>query len=77
MRRCGEGKVCASLTREPQIDYIPMPEVLKAKYQYFTQADIGKLCAAGHARALTPLAEAVGDYMTREFNRQLVRLTSG
>ncbi len=55
--------IFAALDREPRIDYIPMPEVLKAKYQYFTQADIGKLRASGYARALTPLAEAVADYV--------------
>jgi ADP-L-glycero-D-manno-heptose 6-epimerase len=40
-----------------------MPEVLRAKYQYFTQADIAKLRASGYSRAVTTLDEAVGDYV--------------
>jgi len=55
--------IFAALDREPRIEYIPMPEVLKAKYQYFTQADIGKLRGAGYAKPLTPLADSVADYV--------------
>jgi ADP-L-glycero-D-manno-heptose 6-epimerase len=55
--------IFAALGRTPRIEYIPMPEVLRAKYQYFTQADIAKLRASGYTGALTPLAEAVGDYV--------------
>lgn len=53
----------AALGREPQIDFIPMPEALRGKYQYYTRADIGKLRASGYARPVTPLAEAVRDYV--------------
>ena len=53
----------AALGREPQIDFIPMPEALRGKYQYYTRADIGKLRAAGYTRPVTPLAEAVRDYV--------------
>jgi ADP-L-glycero-D-manno-heptose 6-epimerase len=52
-----------ALGREPQIDFIPMPEALRGKYQYYTRADIGKLRAAGYTRPVTPLAEAVRDYV--------------
>jgi ADP-L-glycero-D-manno-heptose 6-epimerase len=55
--------IFAALGREPQIDFIDMPEVLRGKYQYFTQADIGKLRATGYDRPMTPLAEAVRDYV--------------
>lgn len=57
------GALFAALGREPQIDFIPMPEALRGKYQYYTRADIGKLRAAGYARPVTPLAEAVRDYV--------------
>lgn len=53
----------AALGREPQIDFIPMPEALRGKYQYYTRADIGKLRASGYSRPVTPLAEAVRDYV--------------
>ncbi len=37
--------IFAALVRLPRIEYIKMPEALRPKYQYFTQADIGKLRA--------------------------------
>lgn len=46
-----------------QIDFIDMPETLKGKYQYFTEAEIGKLRAAGYNRAFTSLEDAVTDYI--------------
>ena len=55
--------VFRALDREPKIEFIEMPETLRGKYQYFTQADIGKLRAAGCDRAVTPLADAVADYV--------------
>ena len=55
--------IFAALGREPKIEFIAMPEVLRGKYQYFTQADIGKLRATGYDRAMTPLNEAVRDYV--------------
>ena len=48
--------------REPVIDYIEMPEILKDKYQYFTEADTAKLRRSGYTRQFTPLEDAVRDY---------------
>ena len=55
--------VFAALGREPHIEYIDMPEVIREKYQYFTQADITKLRAAGYNRPVTSLEDAVLDYV--------------
>jgi ADP-L-glycero-D-manno-heptose 6-epimerase len=55
--------VFAALGREPRIEFIEMPLLLRDKYQYFTQADISKLRASGYTRPITPLAEAVADYV--------------
>ncbi len=55
--------IFSALDREPQIEFIDMPEVLRGKYQYYTRADISKLRATGYARAMTPLNEAVRDYV--------------
>jgi ADP-L-glycero-D-manno-heptose 6-epimerase len=52
-----------ALGREPAIDFIDMPEVLRGKYQYFTLADVSKLRGTGYARPMTPLTEAVRDYV--------------
>lgn len=55
--------IFAALGREPRIEFIDMPEALRGKYQYFTQAEITKLRASGYDRPMTPLAEAVRDYV--------------
>jgi ADP-L-glycero-D-manno-heptose 6-epimerase len=55
--------IFSALGREPRIEFIDMPETLRAKYQYFTQADISKLRASGYDRPVTPLADAVADYV--------------
>lgn len=52
-----------ALRREPAIEFIPMPEHLRAKYQYRTCATIARLRATGYDRPLTPLADAVSDYV--------------
>ena len=55
--------IFAALGRPPQIDFIEMPEVLRGKYQYYTKADIAKLRESGYARPMTPLGDAVRDYV--------------
>jgi len=55
--------IFAALGRPPSIEFIEMPEVLRAKYQYFTRADISKLRATGYDRPVTPLSDAVADYV--------------
>jgi ADP-L-glycero-D-manno-heptose 6-epimerase len=55
--------IFAALDRPAQIDFVDMPEVLRGKYQYYTKADIAKLRATGYARPMTPLTEAVRDYV--------------
>lgn len=46
-----------------EIEFVEMPEALRGKYQYFTQADITRLREAGFRQELTPLADAVDDYV--------------
>jgi len=48
--------------KAPQIEYIEMPETLRDKYQYFTQADISKLQESGCAHKCMELEESVKDY---------------
>jgi ADP-L-glycero-D-manno-heptose 6-epimerase len=56
--------VFAALGITPEIEFIEMPEGLRAKYQYFTQADMGKLRSAGYATPFVSLEDAVRDYVT-------------
>jgi ADP-L-glycero-D-manno-heptose 6-epimerase len=53
----------AALGKNAKIKYIDMPEQLKEKYQYFTQADLGKLREAGCNHEFMPLQESVKDYV--------------
>ena len=63
--------VFSALGKDPKIEYIDMPENLRAQYQYFTQADISKLRKAGYkkqahgeqSRTTTPLEAAILDYV--------------
>jgi ADP-L-glycero-D-manno-heptose 6-epimerase len=55
--------IFAALGRPPKIEFIDMPETLRAKYQYYTKADISKLRASGYDRPITPLADSVADYV--------------
>ncbi len=45
------------------IKYIPMPEDIRDKYQYFTEANMKKLTAAGYRKPFYSLEEGVGDYV--------------
>lgn len=55
--------IFTAMGRSPQIEFVDMPETLRGKYQYFTQADTAKLRASGYERAMTPLDDAVRDYV--------------
>lgn len=61
--------VFAALGRPPVIAFIDMPAELRARYQYFTRADITKLRSTGYNRPVTPLAEAVRDYVQNYLGR--------
>lgn len=49
---------------EPKIEFIDMPDVLKGKYQYFTEAPMAKLASAGYTRPFTSLEDGVRDYVS-------------
>jgi ADP-L-glycero-D-manno-heptose 6-epimerase len=59
----------ATLGREPRFDFVPMPAALAGKYQYFTQADLSKLNAAGWTRQPLSIEDGVrryfADFLTR------------
>jgi ADP-L-glycero-D-manno-heptose 6-epimerase len=53
-----------ALNKPVEIEFIDMPESLKPKYQYFTQAKIENLRTTGYTETLTSLEDAVDDYVT-------------
>ena len=48
---------------EPRLDYFDMPEGLRDRYQYFTQAEMGRLRQAGYDRPMTGLEAGINDYV--------------
>ena len=54
------------LDLQPRIEYIDMPEDLRATYQYFTEAKMQKLRSAGYTDAFYTLEDGVADYV-REY----------
>jgi ADP-L-glycero-D-manno-heptose 6-epimerase len=70
---CGSGKaetfldlskaLFAALEKPEKIQWIDTPIEVRASYQYFTQADMTKLRTAGYQEAMTPLKDAVVDYV--------------
>lgn len=55
--------IFSALGLPPQIDFIDMPEQLREKYQYHTCADISKMRSLGYKDTITPLDDAVADYV--------------
>lgn len=55
--------VFSAMGKKPNIKYIKMPEQLRNQYQYFTEAEITKLRQAGYDREITPLEDAIEDYV--------------
>lgn len=55
--------VFAALGRGPDIEYIPMPEDLRERYQYFTQARVDKLRRSGFTRPFRSLENGVRAYV--------------
>ena len=54
----------AAMKKSVDIEYIDMPESLRDRYQYYTCAKIDKLRSFGYNEAVTPLEDAVADYIT-------------
>lgn len=62
--------VFAALGREPSIRFVEMPEQLRDRYQYHTEADLTRLRAAGYTAPFTPLEAGVRDYAERWLSRR-------
>ena len=70
---CGTGKarswkdlvnaVFSAMGVTPQIEYSDMPESIRNQYQYFTEAEMGKIRNAGYKSEFMSLENAVKDYV--------------
>jgi len=54
-----------ALNLDPAIDFIDTPADIRDKYQYFTEADMRKLIAAGYNTPFTSLEKGVEDYVKK------------
>jgi ADP-L-glycero-D-manno-heptose 6-epimerase len=52
-----------SLNKRINIEYIDLPEHLKEKYQYFTEANIDKIKKASFSSSISNLEDGVTDYV--------------
>lgn len=50
---------------EPKISFIPTPEDIRNKYQYFTEAKMEKLHSIGYNKPFYSLEEGIEDYVKR------------
>lgn len=57
--------VFAAMGKPPNVEFIDMPETLRGKYQYHTEATIGKLRTSGYDTPFTTLEDGVHDYVKR------------
>ena len=53
----------AAAGKAPSIEYVDMPEAIRDRYQYFTQARMDRIRAAGFEGQSTPLEEGVRRYV--------------
>lgn len=52
-----------AMGKTPDISYVDTPADIRDKYQYFTQANMGKLRSIGYTRPFSTLEEGIDDYV--------------
>lgn len=52
-----------AMGKDENISYVPTPEDIRDKYQYFTEASMEKLRSIGYTKPFTSLEEGVEDYV--------------
>ena len=53
----------SALDMEPDIRFVDMPEDIRSRYQYFTEAEMDKLKTAGYDAPFHSLEEGIADYV--------------
>lgn len=52
-----------AMGKEPVISFVDTPADIRDKYQYFTEANMSKLIAAGYTKPFATLEEGISDYV--------------
>jgi ADP-L-glycero-D-manno-heptose 6-epimerase len=60
----------SALKLNPVIEYIDIPQDIRDKYQYFTEAKMDKLKKAGYDKSFYSLESGVNDYVTNYLSKQ-------
>jgi len=68
--------VFTAMGREPQIEYVDMPDTLRGKYQYYTCADLKKLEGRGCDVGFRPLEDGITDYVQNYLMKGYAHLTA-
>lgn len=58
------GALFKAVGKPLKINYVEMPQSLRPRYQYYTQADMSKLHRSGYDKNFTSLEDAVQDYVS-------------
>lgn len=53
----------SAMKMEPKIDFINTPEIIRDKYQYFTEAEISKLRSIGYHKVFYTLEDGIKEYV--------------
>ncbi len=61
--------IFSAMDRNADIRFIPMPDDLRGKYQYFTEAPLRRLRDAGYDRPATGLEAGVADYVRNHLSQ--------
>ena len=56
--------VFKALDLEPEIEFVDIPEDIRNKYQYFTEAKMQKLIDVGYNQPFSTLEDGIRDYVT-------------
>lgn len=59
-----------AMGKKENIVFTEMPEELRGKYQYYTQADISKLRSVGYLTPMTSLESGIQQYVQQYLNRE-------
>ena len=60
---CLAQAVFAALDRAPEIEFIEMPQQLRARYQYYTCADVSRLLGTGYRQPFYSIEDGVREYV--------------
>jgi len=60
----------AALDLQPNIEFIDMPEDIRDKYQYFTEANMNKLVSIGFTQPFYSLEKGVDDYVRNYLSKK-------